>query len=677
MYSVSNSYKNTMSGSFIQSRVSGTITFPDNSQVTIDDSNIISGSLSINNKAVNNSDFGLGSVYVGEMDVTIYNTLIDRYSLYDARIDLSFFLTLGDNSEEEVPLGVFFVDTPKRTKKLISLKCYDAMVKFDRNVEEDSWGSPFALLTLACERCGVELQNTEAELLEFCNGDKDFSLNSERVGTYRDFLSAMSMMLGGYATINRFGKLEIRQFHQTPDLTVTATKRTSSTIEDYETFFRSIRARFIAEQNYYPYVEEDETMTTGLQMDLGDIPIVQGLETFKHEVLHNVLNVILGIRFVPCDFSMVSDPSIDLGDGLTLENVNNTTDDTFAIVTAYSWTYHKEEKITSNGADALLANVSDQKQKQIDSMEELIQSKNLVVKTYTNPDAINLVRGEETMVIRMSWSAFEDTTAIFFATIPVTMTHDGVLVLQIYRSVQHVGTLKTYLEKGQHFVTFTRYFPSSASEIVNLRVNAYFEYYESDSRKQNAKILSLKDWIDNQSITSTVDAVTGEVTSVFDYDYVDKPVDTTIPSGVIEAEDIKAVVFAQGLNATNAWDGTLELSDDIVPIGEFIFDVVRPSESIQTRFGSVTPYGMNEVIQAIGFDFGVDSFNDVLSVDEVITQQTVTFRGSGYTETVNGVLKLKTEYQYNSTPQTIDSGLMVSVQVMTTDKASVEGLVIE
>lgn len=695
MYNVSNSYREATQKGYFKGRVAGKITLENGSVVTIGDSNIINGSLSINNKCVNNSEFCLGAVYVGQMSMTMYNPTIDRYSLYNAQVELSYFLTLEDGTEEEVPLGVFFVDKPSRSKKLIQLKCYDAMTKFDVNVEEDSWGVPYALLTLACEKVGVELANTEEEINAMCNGDNDFSLNSARVNTYRDLLSYISTLLGGFATINRSGKLEIRQFHAVPDLSITARQRTSSTVNDYETYFNSVRARFVAEQNFYPYVETDDTMTSGLQLDIGDIPIVQGLEDFKHEVLQNILTVLKGIRYVPSDFKMSPDPTIDLGDGLTLEDVNNTSESVFAIVTGYTWSYHKEQSITSNGTDALLPNVSDSSKKQLDSMEAQIESKNLVVKTFTNSEVIKIGETDET-IIRMSWSAFEDTTAIFFATVPVEMSADGHIILTYMKSLNQVGQLTKYLPRGKHFLTFTNYISSEADENVTWIVKARTEYFESDVRKQEAKILSFKDWIDHQTIstvttTSTVtNAETGEVTSestsesAFNYAYVEQPVDTTVPVGTILEQEIKAIAFAQGLNATAGWDGTLEFKDDVSTIKLNNMDVVKMIDSMTTQNVGVDNHGITERIGTIKLNrFGLLTVHDDFGSEEsepmsfVVTQQTVMFKNlTDYVVNENGVLKLKTEYQYNSTNETIDEGQMISVQAKTSDKSSVESVVV-
>lgn len=682
MFNVSNSYREAIEKGYFKGRVAGTIILENGNTVTIGDVNIINGSLSINNKCVNNSEFCLGAVYVGQMSVTLYHPNIDRYSLYNAQVHLSYFLTLDDGTEEEVPLGVFYVDKPSRSKKLIQLKCYDAMTKFDVPVEEDSWGLPYALLTLACEKVGVELANTEEEILAMCNGDKDFSLNSARINTYRDFLSYISSMLGGFATINRLGQLEIRQFHTVSDLNITARQRTSSTVNDYETYFNSVRARFVAEQNFYPYVETDDTMTSGLQLDMGDIPIVQGLEEFKHEVLQNVLTVLKGIRYVPSDFKMSPDPTIDLGDCLTLENVNSTSESVVALVTGYTWAYHKEQSVTSDGTDALLPNVSDSSKKQLESMEAQIESKNLVVKTFTNAKDIN-IKGEDETVIRMSWSAFEDTTAIFFATVPVEMDADGHIILTYMKSLEQVGQLTKYLPRGKHFLTFTNYIPSEANENVTWIVKGRTEYFESDVRKQEAKILSFKDWIDHQTVvTTTTSDSSGSITSTseFSYEYVDKPVDTSVPKAFIGAGEIRVSVFAQGLNATAGWDGTLTLEDkvDLIPFNSFRIDDNLIESIVTTKQAPDRHDGITDSVRSIRFGgFKLQTVMDYFGSGKVYEQQTVQFKLNTYTEKTNGVLKLKTEYLYNSDSKTIDSGSLCGVTIETDRDFTVEGVVIE
>ena len=276
------------------------------------------------------------------------------------------------------------------------------------------------------------------------------------------------------------------------------------------------------------------------------------------------------------------------------------------------------------------------------------------------------------------------------------MSADGNIVLTYMKSLEQVGQLTKYLSRGKHFLTFTNYIVSEANENVTLIVKAKTEYFESDLRKQEAKILSLKDWIDNQTVkttttttTSTVtDEGTGEITStststsesVLNYSYVEQPVDTSVPEAFIGMGEVKATVFAQGLNATEAWDGTLEFKDDFSTIKLNSMGVLKMTDSVTMQDIGFNNHGITENVGTIKLNrFGLLKVNDHFesgsgeSMSFVVTQQTVMFKNlTDYVTNENGVLKLKTEYQYNSKNETIDEGQMVSVQAMTTDKVSVE-----
>ena len=208
-------------------------------------------------------------------------------------------------------------------------------------------------------------------------------------------------------------------------------------------------------------------------------------------------------------------------------------------------------------------------------------------------------------------------------------------------------------------------------------VKARTEYFESDLRKQEAKILSLKDWIDNQTITTTT---TG--TSTFNYSYVEKPVDTTVPEAFIGMGEIKATVFAQGLNATEGWDGTLEFSETIRTIKLDNMGVLKMVDSVTTEDVGFDDHGITEQIGTIKLNrFGLltvhEHFESGNGMSFVVTEQTVMFKNlTDYVVNENGILKLKTEYQYDSNSETIDEGLMVSVQAITSDKSSVESVVV-
>lgn len=679
MLNVSDSYKSSMKKSSIKNRVSGTISLTTGEELQIIDSDIVKGSLSIDNKCINDSEFCFGSVYIGQLSVTIMNKDINRYLVYGAEVRFSYFLTLEDGSEEEIPLGVYYVKEATRTKKLIQLKCYDAMILFDEDVDEETFGTPHQLMNFICEKIGVVFATTEEEMNLMCNPECSLALRPDRVGTYRDAVSYIASVVGGFATINRYGEMEVRQFHTTSDMNISARKRTKSTVHDYETYFNSVTARFLADSNFYPYTETVEGMNTGLKLDMGDISMVYGMEEVKHEILKNILNHLSTIRYVPCSFSMISDPTIELGDMLTIENANSTDESVLSIVTGVSWTYHQGQTITCNGSDALLVNVKNKTQKDVANVEASVSAKNIVVKSYTNSDDYS-IKGSEVQIIRLSYSSAIETTAIFLATIPVEMSLDGNLVLTYYVNALEHSKVTKYLERGKHFVTITNYFPSEVDETVNIRVCANTEYFESDKRQNDAKIISLMNYVQNQSVEVDDAGVPSLSTA-----YADTEIDTTIPTATILAGEVRASVHAQGLSTTTAWDGTLEIVDTIVPAKLIKLRTGKIVDSVQITTDPPHISGFADVISSVQLGrLSCGTVNDSVVFGYVVESATRSVSrhaewnyNTDYINTGNGTFALRTIYSYKSQEEQIDSGRMCSVMIRTDDKASVEGVTID
>ncbi len=101
----------------------------------------------------------LGTVYAAEMGIYLYSK-IDRYTLKDAKVELSYHLQLADGSYEEVPVGIFEVCEANRTVNCLELKAYDYKLRFDRSFNGfETVGKAYAFLELCCLACDVELAN--------------------------------------------------------------------------------------------------------------------------------------------------------------------------------------------------------------------------------------------------------------------------------------------------------------------------------------------------------------------------------------------------------------------------------------------------------------------------------------------------------------------------------------
>lgn len=87
-------------------------------------------------------------MYAAELGISLFSD-IDRYSLEDASITLSFHLKAGDETYEEVPMGIFYIAEANRKIKTLELKAYDAMLNLDKNFDKGlSSAFPYDFLSL-------------------------------------------------------------------------------------------------------------------------------------------------------------------------------------------------------------------------------------------------------------------------------------------------------------------------------------------------------------------------------------------------------------------------------------------------------------------------------------------------------------------------------------------------
>lgn len=630
MFVTSSSYKETMISGFIDNDLKGTITLTDGTVIEITEKDIIPESFGFDNKAVNGNDFGFGGIYVGELCMTIKKD-INRYSLYGAELKFSYFQNCIDGTVQEIPLGLFYVYDAIRTKKLIQLKAYDKMTSFDKKVEETTTGFVVDILHFICDKCEMELGHTDEEIQSFTNSEWWLTLDSEHISTYREALSQLATICGRFCTINRYGKLILVPFGATSQETISARRRTDSQIQDFSTVFCAVKARFLANQNYYPYTETDESVKKGLELDLGDISIFQGEDYSKHDILQNLLGLLVNMVYVPTEFSMLSDPSIELGDCLTLENVNNSTESVVTQVHSLSWKYHSTMKVTCYGSDPMLDGVVSKDDKIITQLETSISSKDMVVKSFTNSKKLTISGSSEIEIISMNFATTKETTVLFMTTIPFEASLDGVLSIKYYLDGVEASGVKQYVDRGNHVITLMEYFPMSADGRSTLKVTGISEPFESDVRKQNAKILSFKDWIDHQTITTiaSTNAETGAITaeSAFGYEYKEHPVDATVASFGIEKSTVRAVLFAQGLAGQGAWDGTINVTDDIEPV-KFILDMFKVgtmTDKVMVQKQTPEKIDLNDrmkVTFAGGIEYKVGDMTEAVNADAVVIPTT-------------------------------------------------------
>ena len=227
----------------------GTIITKNGTRYTFQNSDILKGSAYINNKSCSADEIELGSVYAAEMKITLYNN-IDRYTLTDAEVRLIYHLVLDDNSVEDVPMGVFIVSEANRNIKTLELVAYDRMLLLDKEFSvTDMVGTPYQILSLMAEACGITLEQSENEIKSLTNGTETFSIYTDNdIDTWRDVLYYLAQAMCCFATFNREGKLELRQYEMTPVFEMNNTHRFTSSFSDFKTRYTAISSTNVRTQ---------------------------------------------------------------------------------------------------------------------------------------------------------------------------------------------------------------------------------------------------------------------------------------------------------------------------------------------------------------------------------------------------------------------------------------------
>lgn len=659
MYVTSEKFKNALKSPNRKSRIAGTLTTSKQVEYQINDSNIIKNSLYVTNQIVNNNKLCFGAVYAAECGFII-NSDIDRYSLFGATVKLDFILKLEDSTEESLPLGVFTVDTAERVGSRIKITAIDNMSKFDIDVSEDINDSLYELLKYISNKCSVELAQSkeQIEALHINATSQAYTIQRSKINTYRDALAYLCMIICANATIDNMGRLKLVQYTNTSaDSNDRSTRLNNCNFSDYETTFKGVKARFFANENYYTYdaIEED---ANGLILDFGDIPIVGGTAKTKNDTIDAILQTVKQISYVPATLYIASNPTYELGDMITCRDINNTDNSINTYVMAYKYSYREKETINCYGENPLLQNIKSKNDRQLDSIENQINTKDLIIVNATNVKAITINQDLKN-IVNLKYSALADCRPICLFTIPFTINLDGYVEFSLYDGLIDLETTyKGYYEAGEHFATFVYLDDLKENQRRNLVVNVKcYADINSAVRVQDARLKAIENgW------SLIVAGAPAELEDIV--------VDTTDPTLTIKEQGIKAIVYTQGLDSGQGnWDGTLEFAETFGDIS--IFENI----GVETFNINLNASTQIPIPISIAEAFGDIAINDVVSVENFTENIDFSYIiNSYYFDSTNGeyskfikidnsIYMFKTEYKYISSEQAINTGKMYSIVI--------------
>ena len=416
MYPVSEAFLQAVQGNTRKIYWTGKITTVAGVEYSFTQEEIVKGSGYITAQCCGNSEIELGAVYAAEMGISLFLD-IDRYTLEDAKVELTYHLRLADGSYEAVPLGIFEVSEANRTAHVLELKAYDYMLRFDRDFNGfETIGTAYGMMTLCSTACGVELAQSQAEIEGLPNGSELLSIYPENdIETYRDVLYFTAQVLSGFFCINREGRLEFRQYGNTPVMEILQKHRFSSSFSDFVTRYTAVSSTNLRTQTaeYYALEEDD-----GLTMNLGINPLLQfGLEETREELCRNILTALSVVNYVPFDSDTIGNPALDLGDVLTFSG-GQADSQQITCVTSFTVKIGGRQSLKCVGKNPRLSQAKSKNDKNISGLLNQIEAGKIGIHTFTNASAYTL--GETNVrVISIEFASKEENHAQFFGQVVV------------------------------------------------------------------------------------------------------------------------------------------------------------------------------------------------------------------------------------------------------------------
>ena len=433
MYPVSVAFLQAVQGNTRKYYWTGKITTAAGAEYPFTQEDIVKGSGYITAQCCGNSEIELGAVYAAEMGISLFLD-IDRYTLEDAEVELSYHLRLADGTYEAVPMGIFEVSEANRTVHVLELKAYDRMLRFDRVFNGfETIGTAYGMMALCSTACGVELAQTQAEIEALPNGSELLSIYPENdIETYRDVLYFTAQVLGGFFCINREGKLEFRQYGETPVMEILQKHRFSSSFSDFVTRYTAVSSTNLRTQTSEYYALEEDG---GLTMNLGVNPLLQfGLEETRAELCGNILTALSAVNYVPFDSDTIGNPALDLGDVLTFSG-GQADAQQITCVTSFTVKIGGKQSLKCVGKNPRLSQAKSKNDKNISGLLNQIEAGKIGIHTFTNASEYSI--GEtDVRIISIEFASKEENHAQFFGQVVV-----DVEAQTVEKSTQASGTI--------------------------------------------------------------------------------------------------------------------------------------------------------------------------------------------------------------------------------------------
>lgn len=458
MYIGSAAFQTANSKPIQKQRITGTV---DSSPFTA--ANILFGSLSITNQCSDSTDTKIGAVYIGKLMCTFLpNFIIPVSSWKNRKITVNFGLCIDEehNIWEDFKLGEFFVSEANITLNGISVTAYDAMAKFDKLLPSSYIiaGQAAEIARAMCEACNVSLGMTDLEIAQLPNGTRPLGLYTPNdCTTYRDVIYWLSATLGGFATIDRSGKLVFRAYENVPLPTeiIDDTKRvTGARFSDFATDFGSI-----------VFDNDDGTsqriggMGVGATYYAGFNPFAQyGTPEARTVIRTNIFLSVQSMRYTPFNVSLTSSPIYELGDPIEFTGGIVLGNQKVGVVQSITYKAGSGVQISGFGQDPALQDVQSASERANSAANRAQANSEMIYRDYMNLLPISVEDGADAVkVVEINFTTNKKTDVEVwheFQLLPSLVDPSMEVTAIYYMDGEEVGRrpVETYSDNGKHIL---------------------------------------------------------------------------------------------------------------------------------------------------------------------------------------------------------------------------------
>jgi hypothetical protein len=546
MYQVSQAYQTAETKAVKQFKVRGKCCGIDYTAA-----DILKGSLTVSQQASSPTEITLGAVYIGQLTATFLNMPIARNSWVGGTITLQVGLKLAGGLYEFVPVGTYTIAEAKHSRSGVEIVAYDNMSKFDRLLSfSTSYGTPYELLTAICASCVVELGMTEEEVEALPNGTRTLGIYAENdCQTFRDLLSWIACTTCCFATIDRQGRLVLRPFYGTSVGTFDDTKRfTGCKFSDYITSYAGITVNDLDEGGTRTYTNGK----AGVTLDIGDNPLMQyGVDVTLDAIGNAIAYALTDVEYVPFEATMLIGVEFDLGDVLTMTDGTAGTSSS-CIVHSINWTFDRGCSLKGYGSNPDAGQAKSRYDKMISGMKGN-KADEIKYYVFQNVGQYDISDGER-----------EEILYINFATVK-----GGYIIFQCEIHAEVDGEI-------------TFYYRLNGADLDFVPIETFTD-------------------VNNPHIINLFLPYKAEANTVYDLYLI-----AEMAGGdcFIDIGNLRAMVYGQGLAATDEWNGVIAIDEDISRVALDNLAIVAISDAM--TFDADEPTG-----ESFSQSIGVIQLNDI------------------------------------------------------------------